>query len=86
MFTVTTGVVKTLLNITRKKKKKHNKIFALARSKLNIIENLISQALIDFEITREEFSKVIYEKNNYEQIIDNIKSVKNVNDLNKENN
>ena len=26
IFTVTTGVVKTLLNITRKKKKKHNKI------------------------------------------------------------
>ena len=37
IFTVTTGVVKTLLNITRKKKKKHNKIIALARSKLNII-------------------------------------------------
>ena len=82
IFTVTTGVVKTLLNITRKKKKKHNKIIALARSKLNIIENLISQALIDFEITYEEFSKIIYKKNNYEQIIDNTKSVKSVNDLN----
>ena len=85
IFTVTTGVVKTLLNITRKKKNKHNKIIALARTKLNIIENLISQALIDFEITHEEFSKIIYEKNNYEQIIDNIKSVKSINDLNKEN-
>ena len=84
IFTVTTGVVKTL-NITRKKKEKHNKIIALARSKSNITENLISQALIDFEITNEEFSKIIYEKNNYEQIIDNIKSVKSVNDLNKEN-
>ena len=84
IFTIT-GVVKTLLNITRKKKKKHNKIIALARSKLNIIENLISQALIDFEITHEEFSKIIYEKNNFEQIIDNIKSVKSINDLNKEN-
>ena len=73
IFTITTGVVKTLLNITRKKKKKHNKIIALARSKLNIIENLISHALIDFEITHKEFSKVIYEKNSYEQIIDNIK-------------
>ena len=83
IFTVTTGVVKTLLNITRKKKKKHNKIIALARSKLNIIENLISQALIDFEITHEEFSKIIYEKNNYEQIIHNIKSVNSINDLNK---
>ena len=85
IFTVATGVVKTLLNITRKKKKKHNKIIALARSKLNIIENLISQALIDFEITHEEFSKIIYEKNNYEQITDNIRSVKSINDLNKEN-
>ena len=61
---------------------------ALARSKLSIIENLISQALIDLEITHEEFSKIIYEKNykNYEQIIDNIRSVKSKNDLNKENN
>ena len=85
IFTVTTCVVKTLLNITRKKKEKHNEIIALARSKLNIIENLISQALIDFEITHEEFPKIIYEKNNYEQIIDNIRSVKSINDLNKEN-
>ena len=72
ILTVTTGVGKTLLNITRKKNKKHNKIIVLARSKLNIIENLISKALIDFEITHEEFSKIIYEKNSYEQIIDNI--------------
>ena len=85
IFTVTTGAVKTLLNITRKKKKKHNKIITLARSKLNIIENLLSQALIDFEITHEEFSKIIHEKNNYEQIIDNIRSAKSINDLNKEN-
>ena len=85
IFTITTGVVKTFLNITRKKKKKHNKIIALARNKLNIIENLISQALIDFEITHKEFSKIIYEKNNYEQIIDNIRNVKNVDDLNNEN-
>ena len=78
-------MVKTLLNITRKKKKKHNKIIALTRSKLNIIEKLISQTLIDFEITHEDFSKIIYENNNYEQIIDNIRSVKSINDLNKEN-
>ena len=78
-------MVKTLLNITRKKKRKHNKIIALARSKLNIIENLRSQALIEFDISHEEFSKIIYQKNNYEQIIDNIRSVKSINDLNKEN-
>ena len=79
-------MVKTFWNINRKKKKKHNKIIALARSKLNISENLISEALIDFEISHEEFSKIIDEKNNYEKIIDNIRNVKNVDDLNKENN
>ena len=62
IFTVTIGVVKKLLNITRKKKKKHNKIIALARSKLNIIETLISQVLIDFEISHEEFSDNIRDK------------------------
>ena len=53
-------------------------------SNSNLEVNEISE-LKDFEITHEEFSKIIYEKNNYEQIIDNIKSVKNVNDLNEEN-
>ena len=84
IFTVTTGVVKRLLNITRKKRKKHNKIIALARSKLNIIETLISRALTDFDISHEEFSKIIYEKNNYEQIRNNIRIVKSINDLNQE--
>ena len=85
IFTVMTCVVKNLLNITRKKKKKHIKIITLARNKLNIIENLISQALIDFDISHEEFSKIIYEKNNYEQMKDNIRNAKSANDLNKEN-
>ena len=67
------------------KRRENNKIIALAGNKLNIIENLISQALIDFDISHEEFSKIIYEKNNYEQIIDNTRSVKSINDLNREN-
>ena len=85
IFTITTGVVKKILNITRKKKKKHNKIITLAKNKLNIIETLISQSLTEFDISHEEFSKIIYEKNNYEQIKDNIRSAKSINDLNKEN-
>ena len=83
IFTVTTGVVKKLLNITRKKKKKHNKIIALARSKLNIIETLITRVLTNFDMSHEEVSKIIYEQNNYEQIRDNIRTVKSINDLNK---
>ena len=43
-FSLTTGIVKKLLNITRNKKKKHDKILMLAKSKLNSIETLISQA------------------------------------------
>ena len=86
IFTVTTGVVKKILNITRKKKKKHNKIITLARNKLYIIETLISQALIDFDISHKEFSKIIYEKNYYEQMRDNVRNAKSRNDLNKENN
>ena len=62
IFTVTTGVVKTLLNITTKKKKKHNKIIALARSKLNIIENLITQTLIDFEKPMKSFQKLFMKR------------------------
>ena len=85
IFTETTGVVKKLLNITRKKKKKHNKIITPARNKLNIIETLIYRVLIDFDINHEEFSKIIYEKNNYEQMKDNIRNTKSINHLNKEN-
>ena len=54
IFSLTTGIVKKLLNIARNKKKKHDKILILAKSKLNSIEALISQALIDMEISHEE--------------------------------
>ena len=55
IFSLTTGIVKKLLNITRNKKKKHDKILMLAKSKLNSIETLISQVLIGMEISHEEF-------------------------------
>ena len=50
-----------------------------------MIETLISQALIDFDISHEVFPKIIYEKNNYEQIRDSIRSAKSINDLHNEN-
>ena len=85
LFTVTTGIVKKLLNATRKKKKKHNKIIAMARNKLNIIETLMSQALIGFEISHDELSKIIDEKIKYEGIKENISNIKNINDTVAEN-
>ena len=45
-FSLCTGLLKKLLKATRNKKKKHNKIVMLARSKLNSIEIKISEALI----------------------------------------
>ena len=41
VFSLTTEIVKKLLSVTRKKKKKHNKIVILAKSKLNSIERLV---------------------------------------------
>ena len=46
----------------------------LAKSKLNSIETLISQALTDMEINHEEFTAVLNEKDKYEKMKDNIKS------------
>ena len=48
--------------MTKNKKKKHNKIVMLAKSKLNSIETLVSQALIDLEISHEEFKTIVNEK------------------------
>ena len=49
IFSIATGTIKKLLNITRKKKKRHDKILKLAKSKLNSIESLISQVLNDLQ-------------------------------------
>ena len=46
IFSLATEIVKKVLNITRKKNKKHDKIPVFAKSKLNSIGTLISQALI----------------------------------------
>ena len=68
IFSLTTGIIKKLLSITRNKKKKHDKILMLAKSKLDSIETLVSQALIDMEINREEFNAIIMEENKYERM------------------
>ena len=56
-FSISTGTIKKLLQTTRNKKKKHNKVVMLARSKLNSIESKISEALINNEISHEDFNK-----------------------------
>ena len=65
IFSLTTGIIKKLLSITRNKKK-HYKILMLAKSKLNSIETLVTQALIDMEVSN-EFAMLMKEKDKYEK-------------------
>ena len=76
IFMISTGVNKSLLRVTKKRKKKHNKIIALAKSKLNMIDTLLSSALNDSKISHQEFTNIITEKKNtYKNIKENIKDM-----------
>ena len=61
IFFLTTEIIKKLLSITRNKMKKHDKILMLPKSKLHSIETLVSQELIDMEISHDEFNVIIRE-------------------------
>ena len=74
IFSLTTEIVKKLLNIRRNKKKKHDKILMLAKSELNSIETLISQSLNDMDISHKEFITILKEKDRYERMKDILKS------------
>ena len=76
IFSLTTGIIQKLLKITINKKKKHNKIVILAKSKLNSIEALMSQALIDLEISHEESKTIVNEKKKYEQLKETFRNIK----------
>ena len=74
VFTIGTGISKSLLKVTKKRKKKYNKVIVLAKSKLSDFETLLSSALNDSKISHEEFTSIITEKNIYENIKENIKN------------
>ena len=73
IFSITAGIIKKLLSTTIKKKKKHNQIVMLAKSKYKSIEALILQALIDMDISHKEFITILDEKNKYEKMKEDIK-------------
>ena len=75
IFTTGTGISKSLLKVTKKRKKKHNKIIALAKHKLNTINTLLSSALNESEISHEEFTNIITETDISENIKENIKEL-----------
>ena len=67
-FSLTAGIIKKTIKRDKKKKRKNSKIIMLAKSKLNSIESLMSQALIDLDISHEEFKTTVNEKQKYCQM------------------
>ena len=57
-------------------------IVILAKSKLNSIETLISQALIYLEISHEEFKTIVNEKEKYEKMKEDIRMIRGSDELN----
>ena len=76
IFSITAGIIKKLLSTTIKKKKKHDQILMLAKSKYNSIEALISQALNDIDISHKEFITILKEKDKYEKMKEDIEEQK----------
>ena len=66
LFSLATGIKKSL-STTRNKKKKHAKILMLPKNKLNSIENLVYETLIDLEKSHEEFITILKKKDKYEK-------------------
>ena len=75
-FSIPTVLVKKLWRTTRNKKKKHNKIVMLARSKLNSIESKISSAVVDNEISHKDFTTIINKEKNYRELKKSIRMMK----------
>ena len=72
-LSMSTGIFKKLLKTTRNKKKEHNKSVMLARSKLNNIESKIYEALIYNENSNEDFTTIINEEKNYQELKESIR-------------
>ena len=72
IFSLTTGIIKKLLITTRNKKKKHDKVLVLAKSRLNSIETLASQALVDMDISHKEFITFLNEKDKYKKMTERL--------------
>ena len=53
----------------------HDDILILAKSKLDSIETLVTQALIDMEISHEEFNAIIRQKQKNEKMKENVRNV-----------
>ena len=64
-----------MLKTTQNKKKKDNKIAMLAQSRLNSIESKISEALMNNEMSHDNFLTIINEERNYLESIESIRMI-----------
>ena len=71
-YSLTKGITKNLLKITRHKNKKHNNIDILARSKSNSIATMVSLALI----SHEKYKRIIDGEEKYRRLKEDIKIMK----------
>ena len=76
-FSISTGIVKNLFKTMQIKKKKHNEIVILARSKLNSIKSKISEALINNGISHEDLMTIIDEEKNYRELKESVRMMNN---------
>ena len=63
------------MEYNKKQKKIHDKVLTQAKIKLNSIETLVSQPLTYMEISHEEFSTILKEKDTYGKIKENVRRV-----------
>ena len=62
VFCLGSEIIKKVLHETKIRKEKHNKLLYSAKNKLNCVEMLVSQAIIDQIISHDEFKAIINEK------------------------
>ena len=74
-FCAITAAIKKYKPIIKKKKKKHNKVVLLAKSKLNSVEVLIYKFLIDSVISHDEFVVIDNVLKEYNEMKEETKSV-----------
>ena len=78
---MTRRIINEVWETSRNKKKARSKILMLAKNKLNSIETLISQVLIDLETSHEEFETILNEKEKYERMKKDVKMMKSSDEL-----
>ena len=68
LFSLFFGIIIKLQQETKLKKKKHNKLLYLAKTKLDCIEMLISNSIKDGIISHDEFLEILKEKKEYDSL------------------